>query len=166
MNPASRRRSTFFHGYASVLSVSAAVRANSPCASSRARAWSAACSSVSGCIGFLSSSIGESGAPGREELAQHGAMAARLVLAIAAHGEVRLVRERGEEREVVLGLRALHLRAVLAHERAPLRRRARRQPQLHGLHARREIGKPYVVPVPRRELPLRHAARRTPHGPD
>ena len=43
-------------------------------------------------------------------------MTMRLVLAVAADGEVRVVRHRREQREIVPGLWRRHLRAVLPHE--------------------------------------------------
>src|SRR5262249_47489719 len=90
----------------------------------------------------------------------------RFVFAVAADREARCVRERGEELEVVLRRRLLHLGAVLLHERAPRGRRLRTEPELHGREARREVRKPDVVEVSLRELRLRHSARRPPHGAD
>src|SRR5512137_372957 len=93
-------------------------------------------------------------------------MAVRLVLAITPDREVRLMRQPREQFERVASLRRIHLRAVLPAERRPLRRRRRLLSELHRLDARREIREPDVVPIPRRELGLRHAARRPPDGAD
>src|SRR5258706_9560448 len=104
------------------------------------------------------------GALRREELAEHRTMAARLVLAVAPDGKVRVAREEREHLERVPGLRPRHLGAVLLRESRPLRRRLRGEPQLHRLDTRGERREPGVVEVAPGELALRHPARRAANG--
>src|SRR5215813_5502876 len=84
-----------------------------------------------------------------EKRAQHRAMAARLVLAVAADREVRVARECREYVEGARAIRLRHLRAVLPEERPLLLVGAGYEAHLHRLDARREIGKPDVVPIVR-----------------
>src|SRR5687768_12480243 len=94
-----------------------------------------------------------------QQLAQDRAVAARLVIAVAADGKVRIERQRREKCEQALGRRGLHLAAIGAGEARPVLLRARHQPG-----ARREIGQPDVVVVAARVIGLAHAARRPAHG--
>src|SRR5208337_2779722 len=105
-------------------------------------------------------------APLDQELAQHRAMATRFVLAIATYREVAAAGQRGERLDGVAVVRSRHLGAVLPGEGGPLGGRLGRLTELHGLEARREVGEPHVVPVPRCEFGLGHAARRTADRPD
>src|SRR5690606_13500974 len=108
----------------------------------------------------------EAGALLAKKLPKHRTVAVRLVLAITAHREVRVVRQRGEQLDGVRVLRLRHLRAGLPGERRPLGRRRGLLRLLHRLDARRQVRKPDVVPVARRELRLRHAPRRAAHRAD
>src|SRR5688572_20254382 len=101
-----------------------------------------------------------------QQLAQNGTMTTVFLLAIAADGKVAAVRQRGQQLDIVTRLWLRHLRSVLLHERRPLSRGARAQTLLQRLCARRKIGKPDIVPVPRCELRPGHTTRRTPHGTD
>src|SRR5262245_11699956 len=97
-----------------------------------------------------------------EQLAKHRSVAPRFVFAIAAHADVRLPRQRGQERKQPLRLRLAHLGAVLSRERRP----ARVGPRV-GLRpcnerrGRRQLGQPDVVVVEPRVVLLLHASRRT-----
>lgn len=101
-----------------------------------------------------------------EKLLQDRPMAASLVLTIAAHREIRRMRQRGQQFQIVLCVARSHLGPVLPGERRPLRRRCRFLSEFHRLDARRQIREPDVVPILPRELRLRHPAWRTPDGPD
>src|SRR3990167_1352708 len=101
-----------------------------------------------------------------EKCAQHRAVAVRFVLAIAAHGEVGVLRHPCQQRQGVAVVRRGHLGAVLALEGSPLLGRGGGLGLLDGLGARGQVGVPDVVPVLRRELLLGHAARRAAHGAD
>jgi hypothetical protein len=86
--------------------------------------------------------------------------------AVAADGEVGLLREGSEQRNGVVVLGRGHLCTVLANERGPLSRSFSLLPELHCLHARCQVGEPYVVPVLAGELGLGDSSRRTTNGPD
>ncbi len=62
------------------------------------------------------------GSPFEQQVPQDGAMAVRFVLAIAADGEVGLVRQRCQEVEDAAIVGAAHLRAVALRESRPLAR--------------------------------------------
>jgi hypothetical protein len=83
----------------------------------------------------------------------------RLVLAVAAYGQVRHVRKRREEVQKPAGLGSLHLIAVAPHERPPY---SRIIPCMLGhldqALARRHLGEPDIVEVPRCKLSLRDTA--------
>ena len=68
--------------------------------------------------------------------------------------------------ERVRDVRLGHLGAVLLLERGPFTRRLRGLRELHRRKARREVGKPYVVPILRSVLGFLYPARRTPYGAD
>ena len=93
-------------------------------------------------------------------------MTAFLSLAVAAHGEVRLLRQCGEQADCMAVFGRGHLCSVLAYERRPLGRRLGLLPELHGFGARSQVREPHVVPVLACELGLRDASWRTPNGPD
>ena len=92
---------------------------------------------------------------------------AALVFAVAADREVRMVRQLRQHLGRMARVRPRHLAATYFFAKLrPLRRRLRRQPQLHRLQARRQGREPHVVIVALRELALRHAARRPAHRAD
>jgi hypothetical protein len=74
-------------------------------------------------------------------------MAMCFVLAVATHLEVALAGQRREQLDGVAVLRSSHFSPVLLDELGPLRRCLGLLAELHGLDARREVGKPHVVPV-------------------
>src|SRR5262245_24031080 len=123
--------------------------------------WKSSCPVISS---QADCSSGDIGAPLEEELLQQRAMAANGILAIAADREVGAVRKRGEDVERLPRLGPLHLRAIAPREAPPVRIRLRAATELHGRLARRECREPGVVPITRRELRFRHAARRAPDG--
>ena len=97
-------------------------------------------------------------APRREQLAQHRPVAARLVLAVAPHREVRRVRERREQvSRAAAAASAISARNFFAN--VAQSRGLRLLAELHRFDARREVRIPDVVPVLRRE-----AAAGTPRG--
>src|SRR5688572_27237089 len=100
-----------------------------------------------------------------EELPQQRTMTSGLVFTVTAHGEIRDVRERGQEREVVLRVRPGHLGQILATVRVPLGLGLRAESHLHRLEARREVREPHVIPVVPREAIPGHAARRAADRP-
>src|SRR4051812_12059276 len=91
-------------------------------------------------------------------------MAARFVLAIAADGKIRVMRQGREDVERLARVRRGHLRAVLAREGLPLRVAFGRHAELERGCARREHRVPDVVEIPPGELAFRHAAWRATHG--
>src|SRR6185295_18071794 len=102
-----------------------------------------------------------------QKFPQERAMAAALVLAVAADGQVRAPRQRGDELEQPLGARLAHLAPIAARELPP----ARVGPGLaegpaDELLARRELGQPDVIEVALRVLGLVHPTRRAPGGAD
>ena len=111
-------------------------------------------------------SAGQVGAVVGEQLAQHRAVAAGLVLAVAADGDVGLVRERGDQLEQVTSLRRRHLLAVVADERRPLPLGLGVERPGDQLLTGGELGQPGVVEVPPGELAPGHPARRPAHGAD
>src|SRR5437762_13323696 len=64
-------------------------------------------------------SFADSSAGILQQSAQDGAMAPRLVLAIAAHREVRMLRQRRQQLDRAGVLRLLHLGPVAPRERGP-----------------------------------------------
>ena len=88
-------------------------------------------------------------------------MAMRFVFAIAADREIALVGERREQFDRVTVFGSRHFSPVFLEEGCPLRGRLGLMRELHRFEARRQVGEPHVVPVPRSELGLWHAARRT-----
>ena len=101
-----------------------------------------------------------------EQCAQHRAVAARLVGAIATHGQVGPVRKRREQIEHAARLRGFHLGRERALERRPRACVVGALCPLEQRLARREVGQPHVVEIALGELPLRHAARRPAHRTD
>src|SRR5581483_6484940 len=92
-------------------------------------------------------------------------MAATLVLAVAADGEVGVMRQRRERRDVVSRIRDAHLAAIAPREGFPSRRRERLgHHPAEQLEARREVREPNVVVIELRVIALLHAARRLAHG--
>src|SRR5687767_489775 len=94
-------------------------------------------------------------------------MAALLVLAVAADGKIRRVREASQEIQQTLRGRRFHLALVGFAVAAP----ARIGPWLRNgpakqLLARRKLRKPYVVIVAPRIVAFLHPARRAAHGAD
>src|SRR4249920_3732583 len=55
----------------------------------------------------------------REQRAQHRAMATRLVLAITAHGEIRLMRQGGKQIQSASVFRCRHFRSIPLLESSP-----------------------------------------------
>ena len=91
---------------------------------------------------------GEGRAPRQEQLAQERAVAAALVGAVAADGEIRPVREGGEKVEDGSRVGPAHLGAVAPRERLPARRVVLRGlARLQELFAGREVRQPDVVEV-------------------
>ena len=82
-----------------------------------------------------------------QKFAQNGAMAMRFVFAIAADGEICVMRKRGEEFDGVGGLGRGHFGPVLFDKSVPLSRRFGGEGQFHGRKAWREVWEPHVVPV-------------------
>src|SRR5690349_3965729 len=93
-------------------------------------------------------------------------MATRLVLAIAANGEIRLVRQRGEQIKHAAVIGPRHFGTITPRKCRPLAGRMTRQGEFYGVRGRCEVRQPDVVPVARREPRLRNAARRPPHRPN
>src|SRR5262245_6362787 len=89
-----------------------------------------------------------------------------LVGAVAADRERRRMRERREQVQDPDLLGGRHLPAVPLHEGGPLAPSPRSPGERDQPGARRELGKPEVVPVPRGVLALRDAAGWVPHGPE
>src|SRR5262249_27059022 len=102
-----------------------------------------------------------------QELLQQGPVALVLVLAVAAHREALVGRQRGQHREEPLRLRIPHLLPVSPLVRGPARpiERSRERPR-HEWRARRELGEPDVVVVTPGVVLLADAAWRTAHGAD
>src|SRR5678815_4973261 len=87
-------------------------------------------------------------------------MAATLVLAIAAHRKIGVMRQGREHVQRLARRRHGHLGAILARDRGPLRVGLGAEAELHGGQSGREYRVPNVVPVEAREILFRHAARR------
>lgn len=85
--------------------------------------------------------------PLRAERAQQRAMTSRVVLAVAPHREIGVVRQRREQVEGARIIRFRHLRAEPAEVGLPVAVRGCALAGLHGLHARRKVRVPDVVPV-------------------
>ncbi len=98
-----------------------------------------------------------------EKLPQNRAMAMRFAGAVAADGEVRVMRQRRECIEKMTRIRRLHLCPEPAHERTPRSQRGTRARGPHQLLTRREIRKPDVVPVLGSVSIARDSTRRTPY---
>src|SRR3954470_11929723 len=96
-----------------------------------------------------------------QKFPQERAVAACLVRAIAADGQVRAVGERGKQRDQPLGTRLGHLAPVVARvlAPAPIRPRLGERPA-HPFLARRQLRQPHVVKIAPRIVGLAHAARR------
>jgi hypothetical protein len=101
-----------------------------------------------------------------EQFPEDGAVAARLVLAVAAHGEVGPVGQRGQQRDGVPGGGRRHLGAVAPGVGGPLRRRGGAAARLHGGGPGRQQREPDVVPVPGGVLGPGHAPGRVADGAD
>ena len=93
-------------------------------------------------------------------------MTARLILAIAAHRKIRLVRQGRQQIEGPAVFRLRHLGAITFHESGPLLPGFSMQSQFDRLRRRRQIREPHVVPVARREFGFRNAAGRPPDRAD
>src|SRR3989338_9026585 len=93
-------------------------------------------------------------------------MTMRFIFAVAADREIVLVGERSEQFDRVAVFGSRHFSTVFFEERRPLRGRLGMMRELHSFETRRQVGKPHVVPVPRSELGLGHAARRAAGGAD
>ena len=102
----------------------------------------------------------------RQQLAKHGAMATRLVLAVAAEREVGPKRERGEKVQRAAGRPFGHLGFEGADEGIPFRGRAGGLALRHQPGAGRQVRIPDVEPVVGGVAFLADAARRTAHGAD
>ena len=74
-------------------------------------------------------------------------MAMGFVFAVAADGEIVVMRKRGEESDGVAVFGRGHFSAVLFDEFVPLRGRRGGEGEFHGGKARSEVGEPDVVPV-------------------
>src|SRR5690606_25921394 len=109
---------------------------------------------------------GDPGALAGEELPQDGAVAAGLVRAVAADGEVGVLREDGQQLQRPACVRRLHLGAVAAGEALPAGLARVGLEQADGFLAGRHVREPHVVPVVRRDARLGDAARRAPHRAD
>jgi len=93
-------------------------------------------------------------------------MTMRFILAVAADGEIALVGQHRQQLDGVAVLRGCHFSPVLLNEPGPLSRGFGGQGELHGPKARRQVGKPHIVPILRGEFGLGHTPRRTTHGSD
>src|SRR3954469_11978394 len=94
-------------------------------------------------------------------------MAAFLALAIAADGDVGLLRQCREQVNEPLGARIAHLAVVVTRVFSPacLRPRLGERPA-HPLLARRELRQPQVIEAAARIVGFAHAAGRTTHDAD
>ena len=93
-------------------------------------------------------------------------MTASLVLAVASDREVCMVRKFSKQLQGVTRFGFRHLGPVPLHKRCPLRGSPGSLGPFHDFEARRQDRKPYVVPVPGRELAFRNPTRRTTYGSD
>lgn len=93
-------------------------------------------------------------------------MAMGFILAIAAHRKVALVGEGGEEVESVLVFGERHFGPVFTDKCGPLGRCFGGEGNFHRLEARRNVGKPDIIPVLGSEFGFGHAPRRTTNGSD
>src|SRR5688500_12081399 len=93
-------------------------------------------------------------------------MTALLVLAVAADREIGLVRQSREQIDQPRRVRRLHLRTVFPLERLPRLLVGGTLPFRDKRLARLQLRQPRIVEDPRRELGLRHTARRPPNGAD
>ncbi len=100
-----------------------------------------------------------------EQFPQDRAVAARFLFAVAAHGEVGLLRQSGQQVQVATRLWRLHLSEEPSPE-GPPGPFVLEWVRLQQGFAWREIGKPDVVDVPAGILGLGNAPRRTADGPD
>ena len=91
-------------------------------------------------------------------------MAAGFVFAVAAQGEVRLVRERGKKIERSGGVGTVKLGPEFPLELIPRALIVRREGGGNELGAGRENGEPNVVEITLGELGFWDAARRTANG--
>jgi hypothetical protein len=107
---------------------------------------------------YLSPALGK-------QVAQQGAMAARFALAVAAHGEVGLMRQCGQQVKGSPRLRPLHLREEASPECLPGGLVFGGAFLQQGL-ARRQGRKPHVVDVAARVLGLGHTPRGTADRPN
>src|SRR6185503_12642674 len=102
-----------------------------------------------------------------QQLAQNRAVAARLVLAVATDGEVRMLGKPCEELEQALRRRDFHLACVSFPVAAPARiRPGLRDGPAEQLLAGRKLRKPHVVIVAPRVIAFLHTARRAAHRAD
>src|SRR5574341_953930 len=100
-----------------------------------------------------------------QQLAQDRAVAARLVLAIAADREVRMMRQRGKQLGQAPRRGGFHFLEITTRKLSPaLVRPGLSDRPSEERFARREIRQPEVVVIAPREIRLAHAARRAPHG--
>src|SRR3954453_14684418 len=93
-------------------------------------------------------------------------MTMRFILAIAANGKIRMMRQRGQKLDSVAVLWCGHFSAVLFYKLPPLGRRRRLLRDFHCPEARSQVRKPHIIPVLRCELRLRHTPWRTSNGSD
>src|SRR5579871_1014578 len=100
-------------------------------------------------------------APIEQQPPQHRAMALRFVLAVAAHGKVRRMGQRGEQIDDFAVLRPFHLGFVFPEEGGEV---ARLHHELESGGSRCEVRQPDIEV--HAALRLRHAARREPYRTD
>ncbi|HLW23565.1 MAG TPA: hypothetical protein VKT22_04300, partial [Steroidobacteraceae bacterium] len=91
-------------------------------------------------------------------------MAAALIGAVAAHGQIDASRKRSDEREDLARAGLRHLTPVTAGEASPVALGARLQSQRDGGRARSKNRQPDIEKIPFGILGAGHPARRTPHG--
>lgn len=100
-----------------------------------------------------------------QQFAQQRAMAARFVLAVTAHRQVGVVRQRRQKIQVPARIRHFHFCQETAPEHLPrcvVVRISTFQQRFTG----RKVGKPNVIEVATRAFVLRHTAWRTANGAD
>src|SRR5512144_2333859 len=88
-----------------------------------------------------------------------------LVRTVAPHREGGLTGKRRKEREQPSRLGAVHFGAISLRESTPGTLIGGMKRLLDQGFRRRKLREPYIVEIARRMLGLRHAAWRTPHGP-
>ena len=83
----------------------------------------------------------------KEQVSQNRPVTASLVLAVATHREVRVVRQHSQQFSGMIGFGLYHFGPVSLHKPGPLRRGLGSLCQFHRFETRCQVRKPHVVPI-------------------